>query len=107
MGTASGHGQVRDSVEILPMPPPKVAANLAGGPTAPPPQAVAILAGGPTAQRRKRALSGRKLDSVHPETSDGKQAVSDLERRHFSSCQGNRGVARRRTYVRRTRNPKD
>ncbi len=47
---ASGHGQIRDSVEILPMPPPKVAANLAGGPTAPPPQAVAILAGGSTAQ---------------------------------------------------------
>ncbi|MGA3117144.1 MAG: hypothetical protein ABSF90_22225 [Syntrophobacteraceae bacterium] len=41
MGTASGHGQFRDSVEILPLPPPKVAANLAGGPTAPPPKAVA------------------------------------------------------------------
>ncbi|MFZ0930740.1 MAG: hypothetical protein WAN11_19180 [Syntrophobacteraceae bacterium] len=46
------------------MPPPKVAANLAGGPTAPPPQAVAILAGGPTAQGGKRAIrpeQGRAL----------------------------------------------
>ncbi len=66
------------------------------------------------------------LTSVHPKTPDGKQAVSDLERRHFSSWRvqfgappfqdcpaphrkvlGNRGVARRRTWVRRTRNPKD
>ncbi len=46
MGTASGRGQVRDSVEILVLPPP---------------QAVAILTGGPTAQGRKRTLSGRKL----------------------------------------------
>ncbi|MFZ0928171.1 MAG: hypothetical protein WAN11_06205, partial [Syntrophobacteraceae bacterium] len=36
--TASGHGQVRNSVEILPMPPPKVVAKLAGGPTVPPPK---------------------------------------------------------------------
>ncbi|MGO9021180.1 MAG: hypothetical protein ACLQVJ_22805, partial [Syntrophobacteraceae bacterium] len=63
MGTASGRGQVRDSVEILPMPPPKVAANLAGGPTAPPPKAVAKLAGGPTAPRRKRTF----LTSKNPD----------------------------------------
>src|SRR5208283_5402671 len=47
------------------------------------------------------------LFSVHPETSDESLAVFDSERRHFSSWQGNRGVARRRTYVRRTSKPKD
>ena len=48
-GTASGRGQVRDSVEILVLLPP---------------QAVAILAGGPTAPGRKRTLSGRKLVTI-------------------------------------------
>ncbi len=48
-----------------------------------------------------------QLLSVHPETPDETLAVFDSERRHFSSWQGNRGVARRRTWVRRTSKPKD
>src|SRR5208337_2799539 len=40
-----------------------------------------------------------RLISFHPETPDERLAVSDSERRHFSSWQGNRGVARRRTSV--------
>ena len=37
------------------------------------------------------------IASFHPETPDVKLLVSDSERRDFSSWQGNRGVARRRT----------
>jgi|GEM_PF-1015013 hypothetical protein len=36
---------------------------------------------------------------VHPETPDRTLAVSESKRRHFSSWQGNRGAARRRTSV--------
>ena len=48
-----------------------------------------------------------KLSSFHPETPDVKLPVSNSERRDFSSWQGNQGIARRRTTVRRTRNPED
>ena len=37
--------------------------------------------------------------SVHPEIPDETLAVSDSERRHFSFWLGNRGIARRRTWV--------
>jgi hypothetical protein len=48
-----------------------------------------------------------KLTSFHPETPDEKLLVSDSERRHFSSRQGNQGIARRRTSVHRTSKPED
>ncbi|SPF46262.1 hypothetical protein SBDP1_590039 [Syntrophobacter sp. SbD1] len=48
-----------------------------------------------------------KIISVHPETPDVTLTVSNSERRHFSSWQGNRVFARRRTYVRRTSKPED
>ena len=47
------------------------------------------------------------LTSVHPETPDETLLVSNLGTRDFSSWQGNRGVARRRTSVRRTSKPED
>jgi hypothetical protein len=47
------------------------------------------------------------LISVHPETPDETLLVSNSETRDFSSWQGNRGVARRRTLVRRTSKPED
>jgi len=47
------------------------------------------------------------IDSVHPETPDETLLVSNSETRDFSSWQGNRGVARRRTSVRRTSKPED
>jgi hypothetical protein len=47
------------------------------------------------------------LASFHPETPDEKLAVSDSERRDFSSRPGNQGIARRRTSVRRTSKPED
>jgi hypothetical protein len=45
--------------------------------------------------------------SFHQETPDEKLAVSDSESGDFSSWQGNRGIARRRTSVRRTSKPED
>jgi len=42
-----------------------------------------------------------------PETPDKKLLVSDLESGDFFSWQGNRGVARRRTLVRRTSKAED
>jgi len=48
-----------------------------------------------------------QLDSVHPETPDEKQSVSCSESGDFFFWQGNRGVARRRTEVRRTRRLED
>ncbi len=47
------------------------------------------------------------LVSVHPETPDGHSEVFELETRSFSSWQGNQGLARRRTSVRRTSKPAD
>jgi len=47
------------------------------------------------------------LVSFHPETPDEKLAVSDLESGDFSFWQGNRGIARRRTTVRRTSKTED
>ena len=47
------------------------------------------------------------LFSVHPETPDETLLVSNSETRDFSSWQGNQGVARRRTSVRRTSEPED
>jgi hypothetical protein len=51
--------------------------------------------------------SSRHLVSVHPETPDETLLVSNSETRDFSSWQGNQGVARRRTSVRRTNKPED
>ena len=47
------------------------------------------------------------LISFHPETPDEKQLVSDSERKDFLSWQGNQGIARRRTSVRRTSKAED
>jgi hypothetical protein len=47
------------------------------------------------------------LKSFHPETPDEKLLVSNSERRYFLSWQGNQGIARRRTSVRRTSKPAD
>ena len=47
------------------------------------------------------------LFSFHPETPDVKLLVFNSETRDFSSWQGNQGVARRRTQVRRTSKPED
>jgi hypothetical protein len=47
------------------------------------------------------------LVSFHPETPDAKLLVSNSETRIFSSWQGNQGIARRRTSVRRTSKPAD
>jgi hypothetical protein len=47
------------------------------------------------------------LISVHPEAPDGTLAVSNPESRDFSFWPGNRGLARKRTWVRCTRKPKD
>jgi hypothetical protein len=47
------------------------------------------------------------LVSYHPETPDMKLAVSELESGDFSFWQGNRGIARRRTTVRRTSKTED
>jgi hypothetical protein len=47
------------------------------------------------------------LGSVHPETPDETLLVSNSETRDFSSWQGNQGIARRRTQVRRTSKPED
>jgi len=55
----------------------------------------------------KDELRNVTLVSVHPETPDVTLTVSNSERRHFSSWQGNRGFARRRTWVRRTSKPED
>jgi hypothetical protein len=52
-----------------------------------------------------KGLEMQELVSFHPEPPDEKLLVSDSERRDFSSWQGNRGVARRRTSVRRTSKP--
>jgi hypothetical protein len=59
------------------------------------------------AQFEFRRRKGGRLLSFHPETLDEKLAVSDSERRDFSSRQGNRGIARRRTSVRRTSKHED
>ncbi|MGD0843021.1 MAG: hypothetical protein ABSA06_01450 [Geobacteraceae bacterium] len=45
--------------------------------------------------------------NVHTETPDETLLVSNSETRDFSSWQGNQGVARRRTSVRRTSKPED
>jgi hypothetical protein len=47
------------------------------------------------------------LVRVHPESPDETLPVSNSETRNFSSWQGNRGVVRRRTSVRRTNNADD
>jgi len=51
----------------------------------------------------KRSL----LVSFHPETPDDKLVVSDSERGDFLFWQGNQGLERRRTSVRRTSKPVD
>jgi len=48
-----------------------------------------------------------QLSSFDPETPDVKLLVFNSETRDFSSWQGNQGVARRRTQVRRTSKPAD
>ncbi len=40
--------------------------------------------------------------SAHPETPDGQGEVFDLETSHFSQGQGNQGLERRRSALRRT-----
>jgi len=47
------------------------------------------------------------LIRFHPETPDVKLLVFNSETRDFSSWQGNQGIARRRTQVRRTSKPAD
>jgi hypothetical protein len=48
------------------------------------------------------ALEDGRIGSFHPETPDEKQLVSDAESGDFFFWQGNQGIARRRTSVRRT-----
>jgi len=55
----------------------------------------------------EKHLAVKELIVFHPETPDVKQSVSDSERKDFSSRQGNQGIARRRTSVRRTSKPED
>ncbi len=52
-------------------------------------------------------LAAKRLISSHPETPDEELLVSELESSDFSSWQGNRGIARRRTTVRRTSKAED
>jgi len=52
--------------------------------------------------RRFHNTGQKKLVGFRPETPDEKLLVSVLESGDFFSWQGNRGVARRRTSVRRT-----
>jgi hypothetical protein len=49
----------------------------------------------------------RNLSSIHPETPDGYSVVFIWETSNFSLWQGNQGVARTRTSVRRTSKPAD
>ena len=58
---------------------------------------------------RENCNSGlwQDLISVHPQTPDETLLVSNSETRDFPSWQGNRGVARGRTLVRRTSKPED
>jgi hypothetical protein len=55
----------------------------------------------------KQSNRATYLLSFHPETPDEKLLVSDLESGDFLSWQGNRGIARRRTTVRRTSKTED
>ena len=48
-----------------------------------------------------------RVASVHPETPDETLLFSNSEKRDFLSWQGNQGVVRRRTSVRRTSKPED
>jgi len=52
-------------------------------------------------------LSKQKLDVCQQYTPVKKRMVSDLESGDFSSWQGNQGIVRRRTQVRRTNKPDD
>jgi mutator protein MutT len=54
-----------------------------------------------------RALAGEGEPSAHPEMKIGHESVSRSELSNFSLVQGNQGIARRRTKVRRTNNPAD
>jgi hypothetical protein len=54
-----------------------------------------------------RQHSKKFQGSFHPETQDKHFAVSRSERGDFLSWQGNQGIARRRTQVRRTSNLAD
>jgi len=47
------------------------------------------------------------ISSFHPETPDEKLLVSASESGDFFSWQGNQGIARRRTLVRRTSKTED
>ena len=47
------------------------------------------------------------LTSAHPLIQEGHYQVSNSEIGSFLQDQGNQGIARRRTTVRRTRNPAD
>jgi len=47
------------------------------------------------------------LVSVHPETPDDTSLSFQFINEEFPEDQGNQGIARRRTNVRRTRNPAD
>jgi hypothetical protein len=46
--------------------------------------------------------NGKTPIGIHPETPDEKQQVSNSESGDFLSWQGNQGIARRHTTVRRT-----